>query len=159
MLPYELSFMSVWAHTLQMSDINCLCSSCTLWCNKSQNCGPWSQTLPKGKSSAQRQGCGGAQEDRGSLLPSSWHILVLSWLWQAPNPLTGVIRPWQAWPLSDCSSHWQADWLTAHARPTSHLPTYPLSETYSAFIYLHQNTPTLSSTACRNADGCVPITM
>lgn len=67
---------------------------------------------PKGKSAAQQRGFGSAQEDRGSLLPSSWHILVLSWLWQAPKPLASVIRPWQAWPLSDCSSHWQADWLT-----------------------------------------------
>lgn len=63
---------------------------------------------PKGS----RPGSVGAQEDIGGLVHSSWHILVLSWLWQAPNPLASAIRPWQAWPLSDCSSHWQADWLT-----------------------------------------------
>lgn len=48
----------IWARTLlqQISACSCVCSGCTFWCSKSQNCGPWSQTPPKGKRAAQRRG-------------------------------------------------------------------------------------------------------
>lgn len=52
------------------------------------------------------------KEYRGSLLLSSWHILVLSWLWRAPNPLAGVIRPLQAWPPTALPTGRLTDLLT-----------------------------------------------
>lgn len=40
-----------------------------------------------------------------------------------PDPSAGVSRPWQAWPLSDCSSRWHDDWPIA--RPPAFLKLSP----------------------------------
>lgn len=101
--------------------------SCTLWCNQN-HCGQWNWH-PQRDSCTTLAGLW-CHEDGRSLLPSSWHISVLSRLWQAPNPLC---RPWQARPQLDCSD-----------RQTSPL-TSP--------VYSYQYTLTVNSAVCKNSRG------
>lgn len=102
--------------------------SCTLWCNRN-HCGMWNWQ-PQRDSCTTLAGLWWHTWRRRSPLPSSWHISVLSRLWQAPNPLC---RPWQARPQLDCSD-----------RQTS-LLTSP--------VYSYQYTLTVNNAVYRNSRG------